>query len=328
MNSHRQRRLLFIIGFPRRGTKLLRGILNNHPRIFITSELLFLPYLLDNWDSYGDLSNPDNFRLMHADVIKTFYFTVRADQGMDVIDVEQWHAACESFDPTGILLPLLRHETGAPEGDGIWLGDKSPNYTTHLAQISRALPEAKIIHIVRDVRDAALSARKIWNSNIYRYAQRWTDGMRPLCRELEALPTRNRLELRYEDLLSEPATTLSRVTDFLGLEYREDIVNLGKPSENFGDAKEAVGIMSGNTRKYKTQLTGMEQNRIEAVCSQTLRHYGYEATSTAPDQRLSRVRMTCYMIADIGNRILFDLRLGRSFGFVAKSMLARLRTRL
>ncbi len=328
MNSHGQRRILFIIGFPRSGTKLLRSILNNHPRIFITSEMLFLPYLLDNWHRYGDLSNLDKFRLMHAEITKTFYFAVRADRGEDIIGAEQWHAACESFDPTGILLPLLRHETGAPEDEGIWLGDKSPNYTTHLGQINRALPEAKIIHIVRDVRDAALSARKIWNSNIYRYAQRWADGMRPLSRELESLPTRDCLELRYEDLLNEPAATLSRVTDFLELEFREDMVNLGKPSENFGDAKEAVGIMSGNTCKYKTQLTVNEQNRIEAVCSEILRHYGYEVATTAPDRRLSRVRMNCYMLADIGNRILFDLRLGRSYGFVARSMLARLRTRL
>lgn len=328
MNSHRQRRILFIIGFPRSGTKLLRSILNNHPRIFLAGELLFLPYLLDNWDRYGDLSNLDNFRLMHADITKTFYFAVRADQGMDIIDAEQWHAACESFDPTGILLPLLRHETRAPNSDEVWLGEKSPNYTTHLAQIKRALPEARIIHIVRDVRDAALSARKIWNSNIHRYAQRWADGMRPLCRELESLSPQDCLELRYEDLLSEPDATLSRVTDFLDLEFREDIVNLSKPSENFGDAKEAVGIMSGNTQKYKTQLTSREQNRIEAVCSKILRHYGYEVTTTAPDRRLSRARMTCYMAADIGNRILFDLRLGRRFGFVARSMLARLRTRL
>jgi hypothetical protein len=328
MNSPGQRRILFIIGFPRSGTKLLRSVLNNHPRIFITSEMLFLPYLLDNWDRYGDLSNPNNFGRMHADITRTFYFAVRAEQGLDIIDAEQWHAACESFDPTGILLPLLRHETGASEDEGIWLGDKSPNYTTHLAQIKRALPEAKIIHIVRDVRDAALSARKIWKSNIYRYAQRWADGMRPLSRELESLPARDCLELRYEDLLSEPAATLSRVTDFLELEFREDMINLGKPSENFGDAKEAVGIMSGNTRKYKTQLSGSEQNRIEAVCSEVLRHYGYEVATAAPDRRLSRVRMTCYMLADIGNRILFDLRLGRSYGFVLKSMLARLRTRL
>lgn len=324
----KSRKIFFIIGFPRCGTKLLRTVLNNHANVFISGELMFLPYLLDNWERYGDLSKIDNFRVMHREIMNTFYFAVRANQGIELIQAEQWHASCIAFDPTGILLPLIRHETGAPQSDDVWLGDKSPNYTTHLRQIKNALPEAKIIHIVRDVRDAALSARKIWHKNIFRFVQRWADGMRVLWADLELVESKDYLELRYEDLLNDPISTLKRITNFLGLDFHEDMVLLNKPAENFGDAKAAVGILSGNTQKYMTQLTAVEQEKIESICSEVLSHYGYAVNNVGDDKSLSRFRMAWYMVIDIFHRLIFDLRLGRGVGFIAKGMLSRARTRL
>lgn len=328
MGSRPGQKILFIVGFPRSGTKLLRRILNNHPDVFIASELLFLPYLLDNWDRYGDLSDIGNFRTMYGDVTRTLYFKVREKEGIPLFSVQEWYAACETFDPTGVLASLIRHETEAPSGDGIWLGDKSPNYTTHLDQIKGGLPDAKIIHIVRDVRDAALSARKIWGKNMYRYAQQWADGMRVLHKDFELIRHEDRLELRYEDLLSEPLENVARITEFLGLEFYESMISLDKPSENFGDAKSTVGILSGNTGKYRTQLTEKQRQIIEPICSEVLRRYGYDVQAGPMHRRLSVSRMTWYMILDILNRMRFDLRIGRGFGFVARSMVWRSRTRI
>ena len=288
---------------------------------------MFLTILLENWDSYGDLSKIENFRRMYDDIIRTHYFEVRVVQGMEVIQADEWYSSCDSFDPAGVILPVIRHETAAPHNPDIWLGDKSPNYTTHVLQIKTAIPEAKIIHIVRDVRDAALSARKIWHKNVLRFAQRWIDGLRILWKHLESVPDTDYLEIRYEDLLEEPSSSLRRITNFLGLEFDENMLVLSKPAENFGDAKVSIGILSENTGKYRTQLSVKDQRRIEEIAQEALRHYHYECDATET-KRLSRLEAIFYLAADVFNRFRFDLRLGRGLGFVLRSTISRVRMRL
>jgi len=153
-------RILFILGFPRSGTTLLRSLLCNHSEIYITYEMLFLPLILQRWHSYGDLSDYHNFGKLYRDVMATYYFVEKADAGRPSMDQRAWYESCKEYTPLEILAPVIRFETNAPEGAGIILGDKSPNYTTHVHQIAHAFPEAKFIHIIRDVRDAALSAKK------------------------------------------------------------------------------------------------------------------------------------------------------------------------
>ncbi|MCK6370108.1 MAG: sulfotransferase [Gammaproteobacteria bacterium] len=322
------RRILFIVGFPRSGTKLLRKLLNRHEQIFVTQELMFVPWLLERWPGYGDVARRENFARLYADVMRAHYFAVRAVQGMETLSEEEWYTRCATFDPAGVLLPIMRREAKAPEHPGLWLGDKSPNYTTRLALIKREIPEAKIIHIVRDVRDAALSARKAWGKNMYRFAQRWSDGLRVLWRDFGGLPASDVLELRYEDLLERPAETLARVTAFLGVEFDEKMLTLDLPSENLGAAAGAREILPGNVRKYQSRMSERERRRIESVCASELRHYGYECRIDAPSRRLSRLALGWYALLDVINRFLFDLKLGRGLRFVAKSTLAKARMRL
>mgnify|MGYP000529984615 CR=1 FL=1 len=53
---------LFIVGMPRSGTKLLRDLLNQHPKIHIAEiETHFLPFWFSQWKEFGDLSEKENF---------------------------------------------------------------------------------------------------------------------------------------------------------------------------------------------------------------------------------------------------------------------------
>ncbi len=320
--------LLFIIGFPRSGTKLLRNVLANHAEIFIAHELVFLPYILKRWDGYGDLSILENFRVMHREVLSTYYFTAAANRGETLITAEEWHRNCDSFEPCAVHKALIRLETGAPDGRPLWLGDKSPNYTTHLKLIHGRIPEAKILHIVRDVRDAALSARKIWRKNIFRFAQRWADGNRQLWKDLEQVPSTQYLEIRYEDLVTAPQTALNRISTFLETELDESLLKLRKPSENFGDAKHNYGVVATNTQKYRQQLSAKDVRKIERICADVLARYEYDTSATAATHRLSSVESGLYMVADIANRFAFDRKLGRSPGHIMRALVAGLKTRL
>lgn len=83
-------RVLFILGFSRSGTKLLQALLINHPGIFITHKLLFVPMLADRFSSYGDVSRLGAFRRLHEGVMATYYFAVRKKLGDERMLVYYW----------------------------------------------------------------------------------------------------------------------------------------------------------------------------------------------------------------------------------------------
>jgi hypothetical protein len=321
-------KLLLIVGIPRSGTKLLRNILINHGGIYLTHELLFLPTLLANWDRYGAVSEFANFRKMYKDVMGTYYFTFKQKRGDVTIGAREWYDRCTRFDPLDIFSELIRYETGAPDDQNLWLGDKSPNYTTHLPAIRRGIPDVRIIHIVRDARDVALSAKKVWKKNIYRSTQRWSDGMRKLQEDLGDFQADHFREVRYEDLLEHPEDTVRCLLDFLGLEYRPDILTLRKSAENLGDTRNRTKIMGDNVYKYKTRLNESQVRRLESVSRDMLERYGYEVGFSGPIRRLPAWLMAWYMFCDVFNRVAFDIKLRRSPVFAMKSLISRYRTRI
>jgi hypothetical protein len=290
--------IVFILGFPRSGTTLLRSLLCNHSEIYITYEMLFLPWVLQRWDSYGDLSEYRNFSRLYKDIMATYYFVEKSTAGRPILDQRTWYESCKEYSPLGILVPIIRFETDAPEGKNLILGDKSPNYTTHVPRIIRAIPEAKFIHIVRDVRDAALSARSAWKKNILRFAQRWSDGTRKLKMAIAELDESTVVEIRYEDLIREPERILRQLLGFLGLDFEDEILYLKKPSENLGDTKGEARIVAGNLDKYKKKMTSKEIARMNQIAGEMLTYYGYEVSKDAVSRRLGLAETVRYGICD------------------------------
>jgi hypothetical protein len=99
-------------------------------------------------------------------------------------------------------------------------GDKSPTYTAHLPAVQELLPEARFVHLVRDGRDVALSLRQVWfapardAAGLARYWRGCIEEARAGARHC-----RHYLELRYEDLVSDPEATLRRLCAFVELPW-------------------------------------------------------------------------------------------------------------
>jgi hypothetical protein len=101
-------------------------------------------------------------------------------------------------------------------------GDKTPLYCEHIAPISRLLPEARFIHVIRDGRDVALSLRKTWFAparDMATLARYWCGLVHAARTAGSGLPTY--LEVRYEDLVCQPTRELERVCRFVALPFDE-----------------------------------------------------------------------------------------------------------
>jgi len=135
------------------------------------------------------------------------------------------------------------------------VGDKSPLLTPEtIKEISTIYPEAKVIHIIRDGRDAAVSAvHHSWNfgkkkgtrvqakreayrnpretpesmfagNSLRRMAAEWGARVGRTVEDGPALLGSNYAEVRYEDLLQRPEEEMARLLGFLGAGAGDQVV--------------------------------------------------------------------------------------------------------
>ncbi len=297
---------LFIVGMPRSGTKLLRGLLNRHPQVGIpAAETELLPDWARRWPSFGDLRRPAAFARFFQQVRDSAYFVyLREEQGQEV-DPAVWHATCRGYDLPQVFEALLRLDGGiGPDGAGIW-GDKSPGYIVHLPLLDRLWPHCRVMHIVRDCRDYCLSIEKAWGKDPLRAAQRWSDRVSLARSDGLGLGPARYLELRYEDLLDRPEAVLRAATDFLGLDFDPAVLSLKQPTENIGDTAGQARIVTENTEKWRTMDPALRE-QVEALAGDALRAVGYPVAYRGRPERLSPSRMLAGQISDGINLVRSD----------------------
>lgn len=288
---------LFIVGMPRSGTKLLRGMLNRHPEIGIPlNETEFLPAWIRRWAGFGDLSQYHTFMSFYQQFNDTFYFQNRMREHGQMIKPDIWYLRCDGdFSISNVFEQLVRHDADLPTGR-IW-GDKSPSYVRHIADIRAIFPNAKFIHLVRDARDYILSLERAFGKNRVRAAQRWNDSVLQAERDGQALGT-DFCTVRYEDLVDHPQVAAEKICTFLEIDFVPEMVELSRAPENIGDAKGHTEIMAGNYGKYRTQMTPAELEAVESYCIDALRAMGYNFGYQGSLKRLSNLELRRHQLGD------------------------------
>jgi hypothetical protein len=206
--------LVFIVGAPRSGTTWVQRLLAAHPRVRTGQESkLFRSYISPQMAAWRWEAE----REQHPHTA-----TGRGGTGLSCYLTE------EQF------LPLLRGYTQrlldamTPGlGPGDLFVEKTPAHALCLPEIRLLLPEARIIHILRDGRDVVaslLAAQRSWGAGWAPHAASsaaatWALFVRAV-RDNACAPTHFR-EIRYEQLASEPEGTLRDLLGFLDLESDE-----------------------------------------------------------------------------------------------------------
>lgn len=296
---------VFLIGMPRSGTKLLRGLLNEHPLIGICSvETEFIPYWAKHWHAFGDLSEATIFQDFYKTSTRFPYFIYMREMGK-LIESDVWFNLCNNFTLSGVFEALIRHDANVScHSKKIW-GDKSPSYINNLFLLKELFPQAKFIHIIRDVRDYCLSINNAWGKNMIRAAQRWVDCIVKAKRDAAHFPE-SYLEVRYEDLLKEPEIALHRLTNFMGIEFDIKLLNLSSPSENLGATKGKKKIIKENKNKYLRLMAPQTRRKIESISLEVLQSCGYNSDYSGKSQRVSSIQMSIFQGLDALNLIKFE----------------------
>lgn len=289
---------LFIIGMPRSGTKLLRGLLSKHPRMrILAAETDFLAFIEEWLQRQGSPATAAAFEQFANSMQGANYFNFRP-AGRGPFRWQDWRAACNgNFDVGGLFEGFARYELGAVRGAGTIWADKSPAYIRHVPLLLKHFPAARVLHIVRDVRDHCVSMRNAWGKDIRRSAWRWGQDVLAAHRQCLIKPGRC-LEVKFEALLQQPERQLRRICMFLDLNFFSGLTELSQSVEQRGYAAGRTEIVRDNFRKFETRLTTREIRSIESLAWHGMRALSYAPVCASGATRMSPVMQKALQFKD------------------------------
>lgn len=226
---------IFIVGLPRSGTTLLERMLSNHSQVATAGERV----------DFG------NALLWGADTRLLF-----GEAFLSRVPNLDWPQVGQHY-----LAQVGWQARGKP-----YLIDKRPTNWTIAGLIHCALPQARIINVVRDAMDVSFGN---WRA-LFGDAYPWVYGFADLARQHHDYIATMRhwharfpgaiLDVAYADLVQDPAATLHRVFDFCGLPWEagcEDPRRNASPVTTLSSAQvrgpiDTHGI--GRWRRYAMQL--------------------------------------------------------------------------
>lgn len=295
---------LFIVGMPRSGTKLLRGLLAKHPRVrLLQAETDFLPFIGEWVQRHGVPATEQAFEQFANAMSGANYFNFRpATHGP--FRWQDWRAACNgNFDVSGLFEGFARYELDVERGSGVIWADKSPAYIRHIPLILKHFPDGRVLHIVRDVRDHCVSMRNAWGKDIRRSAWRWGRDVLAAHRHCTSMPERC-LEVRFEELLQDPDTQMRRICLFLDLPFLPGLTELSQSVEQRGYAAGRSEIVRDNFRKFESRLTAGEITSVESLAWHSMQALGYtpdravkQASLSPLMQRLLKLKDGAHLVA-------------------------------
>lgn len=202
----------FIVGAPRSGTTLLRLMLDAHSQLAIPPETGFLTAVArPAWRcAFGRSASR-----LHACLTGAVTWP---DYHLDPEDFRRSLARLEPYTLAGGVRAFYALYA-ARFGKARW-GDKTPGYGPYLGRIERLLPEARFVHIIRDGRDCALSLRPLWfapSRELDHLARDWSAHVRATRAAGQGVA--HYVEVRYEQLVSDPDATLRSLCAFLDLPF-------------------------------------------------------------------------------------------------------------
>lgn len=277
-------RPFYILGSGRNGSTLLGTMLNRHPDLLVIPEQFALPYAtirfrLLNWLDWQDLvkivvgeySDPKNshWKRSFTHLIPELYAIPGPQRSLRTI-IDR------------ILVDFGR-STGRPFT--IW-GDKSPLNTRLFRFIRPVITGSRIIFLLRDGRDVVASYSHAEKKHLAEHieprnaAAIWRQSIRVMDELRRSMPSEDLLVVRYEEMISEPAGTLKKITDHLGTSYdpamlaAEGMDTMAVAGMNH-HVNVARPVLASNSGTWKDRLDRDTLSKVMPLIGSDLNRLGY-----------------------------------------------------
>jgi hypothetical protein len=264
-------------------------MLDSHPELTIPPETHFIPKVTEACEGHGDCLD------RALEVLTTHRRW--PDFQLDAQDLRARLAGIDAPTATDVMRAFYG-AYAERQGKPRW-GDKTPSYVRRMPKVARVLPEARFVHLIRDGRDVALSQLEVHHGadDLRQAAEAWVGGIARARRHASRLP--HYLELRYEDLVDDPAATLRRVCGFIDLAYDPAMLEYHRraerrmgetardferrggppiPAEQRARQHERVSQPPQRERagRWRSEMSGDDRAAFEEIAGELLAELGYE----------------------------------------------------
>jgi hypothetical protein len=241
----------FVVGCSRSGTTLLSVMLDRHSQLAMTPETGF----------YAEISPHlrENSKAELAALLSRWPRLSELDLTVDnVVDL------CDEPISAGAAFSTILRLYADSRGKA-FCGEKTPGHWRALDALLTDFPEAHIIFMIRDGRDASLSLASMpwWKRDLQAAAAVWLEAARTLRQFSKTHPDRLTV-VHYENLAAEPLPILTSLMTKIGLAFEDRQL----------DSDRGSGIILQRSMAWKGRaLTSVDQSRV-----------GHWRTSATPDQ--------------------------------------------
>jgi Sulfotransferase family len=275
---------LFIVGCARSGTTLLQRIVDAHPQIAITPSM----HWISGYFKRRKVSRPED------PVTSEMVSGLLVDRKFDRFRIrrEELEGLIGSGEPVPYsrFLAGIFHLYGKTQGKPL-VGNKTAPYVRRLPALHALWPKARFVHLIRDGRDVCLSVMNwskaedtagryaTWTEDPVTTIALWWKRKVLLGREAgKSLGPNLYQEIRYEELVSEPAKACETLCSFLELPYAEAMLRFDERRDgthlDIERAHPSFPITRG-LRDWRSQMTAEEVERFEAAAGDLLDELGY-----------------------------------------------------
>ena len=266
---------VFIVGPPRSGTSMLRGLFDGHPELVVfPNEMKFFRLVSNNPICAETFLDKSDFKL---------FFSVEEEKYRHDYDKIRNHLQRrldESQSYRDVMLAVIEAYALVEPGDGqskiAWV-EKTPANTRYLPLLNNWFPStAKFIALTRD-------PRNVFNSQRRKHPQRTAEVF---CRDFAEIMLKIRIAkrhlgeqmtiIRYEDIIEDPERIMRELAQFLGVQFSPCMLRASLAGvEGFGSDWVPSSIESRSKDKRNYNVSDAEERAIESLLRTEMCRFGY-----------------------------------------------------
>jgi len=271
-------RPVFIVGPLRSGTTLLRLMLENHPKTNFFGEFEGAVSQAKG-NAFPDINEYHQF-IASDRMMQDSNFTV--DEKLNYTELVKYFLQQKHIEKPSDVIGGCIH--------------------SRFDLITKIWPDAKFIHITRDPRDVAKSSIPMgWAGNVYGGSEFWLGPELRWAKLKQDLPTKSYIEVQYEQLIRATATELTKVCDFIGVDYDDNMPNIDQISSYSKPDPKLV-------EQWRKKQSAKEVVAVESQCRELMLSLGYQVVNPNTDNDPSSLQRTLLKLDNKMKKVSFSIK--------------------
>jgi hypothetical protein len=272
---------IFVIGHPRSGTSLMRGLLDGHPQLVTFSNELQFFQRLDQGLTAELVLRSELNRLFNGSVFSVEGVT--REQVEAALNDALQNARSNRDKLLAIIKVFAQFDPARGPGKLHWV-EKTPGNTFFVPLLSHWFPDARFIYMVRDPVDVLRSMRRIGTRlpfidflvHYASYVARLDVAVKHLKGKL--------IMVRYEDLVRSPDTHLPQIAGFLGIDFNPSLLasTMHGKAEHRKETGLSAAIHAESIGKRDELLDELEAAQVASYLNHERALLGYSTEGVKP----------------------------------------------